>query len=758
MVRLHVMPTCPTCALKRVLNSPGALSTVLALRLQRVSGGLDTKHVVMSTSPFVDGYVSAADDESFGSASDSDMDLDVDEDMGLQQSPCSPSRRPAQHHQPHHHHVRRFPDLSAPAPGAASPMRAHHVRRFPNLSGLQAPSDTSPATSLFADMPSQAPPLTSPSDNPSNLLAAAAAGLADGMFSSPECHSPMSFSDTTPPSFHISAVSTPSSGKPTTKNPARSGGSTPSTGRPVPDQDAFEFLESMTRTPPKTSPACPPTPARTPAWAAPVLVRDNSLNANRTLLESDDEDEGSPDGNTRMERKVGPAPNFERDFDNLGEIGQGSFSRVYKVRWRHDGNMYAVKRTLRPYRSKRDREQYLNEMRMVKTIEANPNIIHYKLAWQEQGFLFMQIELCSRGSLQDLLDLLPQGSAVPAEAVYTAIADCASGLVSIHKADMVHLDVKPDNLFIAATGMLKVGDFGTARKLTPGWYSTPKDDDGAEGDNRYMALELLSSGGITPAADIFSLGMTAFQMAWGVALPTEGPDWQNLRKGVFPPLPAYARAAGRPVALINLIQAMLHPDPRRRPTAEQIFAIPAVRAAHGSAHKVLVQSSTTAVTDPTKRRLMFAPLAEGRSLGRSSSYTTAVELEIPNDLGETTSTPAASEATTATAGSATGGGSGDARPSLRRSGTIAPAGIALTRMRSGSGGVGQPMRPRRLNSFGPAPQDPRRTAMSNLRIARSDSAQSGVLPPSITVQSPSLTASDTLVTPTNQPIHADWWR
>ena len=76
----------------------------------------------------------------------------------------------------------------------------------------------------------------------------------------------------------------------------------------------------------------------------------------------------------------------------------------------------------------------------------------------------------------------------------------AQGLSRIHGEHIVHVDIKPENILVTRDWVLKVGDLGLAYDLTGSRR------DGVEGDNRYMAPELLD-GPPTCAADIFSLGM-----------------------------------------------------------------------------------------------------------------------------------------------------------------------------------------------------------------------------------------------------------
>lgn len=98
------------------------------------------------------------------------------------------------------------------------------------------------------------------------------------------------------------------------------------------------------------------------------------------------------------------------------------------------------------------------------------------------------------------------------------VLSCAvQGLEGIHRAGGYHRDIKPDNLLLAkdekGKWIVKVSDFGLAR--TPDSNSTPMTDS-PRGTFAYMALEVLTGGHHTPAADVYSLGLTVIELLTGV--------------------------------------------------------------------------------------------------------------------------------------------------------------------------------------------------------------------------------------------------
>lgn len=210
--------------------------------------------------------------------------------------------------------LQRFPSIISEHKGPDSPVAPGSANAGVRVGVCRAMrglafTDThdSPARSLFGASSSSGsislgtPNSGGPNASSSSLLAAAAAAAAGdlsthsrgGIFSSPEHDALTPYHDTpkSPSSntFHISAVATPDASSranitPHTSRKKARRSLTPSSGRPTPDQDAFEFHEPLSHTPNRDSPACPPTPARTPGWKMLALKRENSLQVNRVLM------------------------------------------------------------------------------------------------------------------------------------------------------------------------------------------------------------------------------------------------------------------------------------------------------------------------------------------------------------------------------------------------------------------------------------------------------------------------------------------
>jgi len=341
----------------------------------------------------------------------------------------------------------------------------------------------------------------------------------------------------------------------------------------------------------------------------------------------------------KLMRRLPSAPgtdsviSFSKDFEILGSLGSGAFADVYKVRLKSDNHLYAVKRNRRQFRGKRDRDVALAEVQSMqrlqsvfathnasgdrksedhfKSISSDSNKNCYSLyllffyrAWQEDGYFYSQTELCCRDTCREMLDSLrflwnsskikyPSllrnlppvagvqpgskmdgfGRLVPNMSVWKICHDISAGLSHIHSHGIVHQDIKPSNIFFVSCArfgaMCKIGDFGLAGSIG-------SSGDGQEGDTRYLPPELLASATRHTSSDIFSLGLTLYEIATDeqIEMPSEGPRWHELRSQNEPKLPAC-----RGENLQRLLQSMTDPDEQKRPTADDILNSENVKAA-----------------------------------------------------------------------------------------------------------------------------------------------------------------------------------
>ncbi|KAI3641828.1 hypothetical protein MIR68_000097 [Amoeboaphelidium protococcarum] len=245
---------------------------------------------------------------------------------------------------------------------------------------------------------------------------------------------------------------------------------------------------------------------------------------------------------------------LDRQYDVISKIGSGQYAEVLLVKSRPDGNLYALKRAFIPYSGAKDRLNAIKEVEILLRLRQNQNyissyaqsdnpikvnVIKMHEAWEQAGILFTVTEYCSRGTLSDFI---VQSQSILQFELYSVAFQIASGLQYIHSLNIVHLDLTPFNILLAADGTWKIADFGLSELCYTAESSSNDIKDRAvlgrmlEGDRRYIAPEVLNGDYLpVPATDVFMFGLMLLQMTTmsHKQLPDNGPEWTRLRNEDF---------------------------------------------------------------------------------------------------------------------------------------------------------------------------------------------------------------------------------
>jgi eukaryotic-like serine/threonine-protein kinase len=175
---------------------------------------------------------------------------------------------------------------------------------------------------------------------------------------------------------------------------------------------------------------------------------------------------------------------------------------------------------------------------------------------------FLVMELVDGPSLAAILSDAPLGAAQTMDVV----AQVAAGLQTAHAAGLVHRDIKPANLLLGADGQVKITDFGIAHVAG----SVPVTRTGiVMGTPAYLAPERVSGASATPAADLYSLGVVAYECLAGAA-PFAGKPLEVAVAHRDLPLPPFPHPV--PAEVAQLIGEMTAKDPAARPASAQEVA------------------------------------------------------------------------------------------------------------------------------------------------------------------------------------------
>lgn len=251
-------------------------------------------------------------------------------------------------------------------------------------------------------------------------------------------------------------------------------------------------------------------------------------------------------------------------YEILHKIGEGSFGTVYKVRSKEDNRLYAVKIFKEPFRNKTHRKQVLEEVMRHQQLSKHPNIVSMYQAWEDEGYLFILLELCETS-----LEIYSQENHNVSESmVWDILLDMLHAVKHIHDMNLLHLDIKLGNILLGRDGSFKLSDFGLIVDISE--VRDPKEV--VEGDSKYLAPEVMQ-GTFTKAADIFSLGISVLEIACDLVLPGCGEEWHHLRQDKIPQV----QTARLSTELVQVITAMMTQDFRHRPTADDILRSPFIQ-------------------------------------------------------------------------------------------------------------------------------------------------------------------------------------
>jgi eukaryotic-like serine/threonine-protein kinase len=197
------------------------------------------------------------------------------------------------------------------------------------------------------------------------------------------------------------------------------------------------------------------------------------------------------------------------DYEIIGVLGAGGMGRVFRVRNLISDRIEAMKIVLPDAASESGlAERFLREIKVHASME-HPHIAAMRTALRVQDRLVMIIELVEGASLAEVLRHGPLD--VPAALSYAA--QTLSALAYAHGRGVVHRDVKPANIIVTPGGIIKVTDFGIARAGGNARFTMTGM---ALGSLYYMSPEQIRGSVPDPRADIYSLGVTLYEMVTGV--------------------------------------------------------------------------------------------------------------------------------------------------------------------------------------------------------------------------------------------------
>jgi serine/threonine protein kinase/beta-lactam-binding protein with PASTA domain len=210
---------------------------------------------------------------------------------------------------------------------------------------------------------------------------------------------------------------------------------------------------------------------------------------------------------------LNPGMILSNRYEIIELIGTGGMSEVYKAKC-HVLNRYVAIKVLKPEFS--SDVNFVTKFRIEAQSAAglsHPNIVNVYDVGEDNGIYYIVMELVEGITLKEYIQ--KKGRLLPEQAIDFSI-QIAQGLEVAHQNHTIHRDIKPQNIIVSKNGGIKVTDFGIARAASSNTMTA-----NAMGSVHYISPEQARGGFSDERSDIYSLGITMYEMVTG-HVPFEG--------------------------------------------------------------------------------------------------------------------------------------------------------------------------------------------------------------------------------------------
>jgi serine/threonine protein kinase len=262
-----------------------------------------------------------------------------------------------------------------------------------------------------------------------------------------------------------------------------------------------------------------------------------------------------------MELKSGQI--FSNHYKLIEQVGVGGFSEVWKAADVQNPSLEVAIKIFSGLDSqgvKQFSSEYANVFKL-----NNTHILTAKNYDTWERYTFLVFPYCEKGSLRNTFYLKKTFN--PAE-IREILKDIVSGLVYLHKNEIIHNDLKPENFLLSENGDWMITDFGISVNLKATMRKSMQNASTTSGAPPYMSPEALKGKyRVSTATDIFSLGVVIYEMCFG-DVPWSGLGG-NALKDETTPLPELPEDFDADLNL--LMQSCMQYNPDKRPTAKMIY-------------------------------------------------------------------------------------------------------------------------------------------------------------------------------------------
>ena len=302
-------------------------------------------------------------------------------------------------------------------------------------------------------------------------------------------------------------------------------------------------------------------------------------------------------------------------YEIIELVGSGGMSEVYKAK-DHKLNRYVAVKVLKNEFS--DDRNFVSKFRVEAQSAAglaHPNIVNVYDVGEDEGIYYIVMEYVEGITLKDYIF---NNGRLSVEQALDFSLQIASGIEVAHQNHTIHRDIKPQNIIVSKNGTLKVTDFGIARAATSNTVAST-----AMGSVHYISPEQARGGYSDEKSDIYSLGITMYEMVTG-RVPFEGDNnvtvaLMHIQGEMIPPREYYPDI---PASFEKVILKCTQKKPERRYLTASALIADLRRVATNPNGDFVVLGNNTMGTAPT----VMMSQQEMESIKESAaqkSYTTA---------------------------------------------------------------------------------------------------------------------------------------
>ena len=259
---------------------------------------------------------------------------------------------------------------------------------------------------------------------------------------------------------------------------------------------------------------------------------------------------------------------MSENYEFIKNIGEGMYGKVYKAKNKKENKYYAIKRLNYKDITDKEKKQINNEVSLIKKLN-HPNIISYKESFTDKDNYFCIVTtFCEGGDIYNKIQNQKiKNEFFNEEQILNWLVQILLGIDHIHKNNIIHRDIKPQNIFIQNKHIVCIGDFGIAKIMDQIQTQTITS---IIGSPLYMSPESFNEpNSKVLASDIWSTGCCIFEMC-NLKHAFGGDRIESVfikvRDGKHPPVnKKYS------LELRNIIDSMLNVNPKSRPTIPQLL-------------------------------------------------------------------------------------------------------------------------------------------------------------------------------------------